>query len=589
MSFTNKVWNLKSLFLSDTDPAIVKTERAAQKAVANFVKQWSARHDYTESPAVMATALAEYEQLLTNGGLLARSYLYWHLRSAQNQNDAAVKARLLQTQELAEKLQNSIRFFLHAIKKIPPRQQNKFLSNPGLQPYRHLLERQFRQGAHTLSIEAENILALKESTSYTQWTQLTEECLAKETRNSHPLPVLMSQLNDHRQTVRDRAARGVNDILASYAPIATAELNAVLAHKKTEDELRGFTRPDASRHLQDDINSTVVDALVDAVSARNNIAHRLYQLKARLWNKSQLLYHERNLLLPTVEPAKKYPAALKIVEQTFAQLDPEFGQLVRRFATEGRIDVYPRPGKDGGAFCSYWSANLPVYVMLNHTDRLRDTLVIAHELGHGLNGEYMRAQSELNYDSPTSTAEVASTFFEDFVLQELLKSADDKTRLSLMLQQLSDEVSTIHRQIALYKFEQALHADFRQAGYLDTAAIGKLFNKHMTAYMGPAVEQSKGCDNWWIHWSHIRYYFYVYSYASGLLISKTLQAAVKKDPHFINQVKTFLSAGTTKSPQELFMDLGLDISKKTFWNSGLNEIEQHLEAVTKLATQLKMI
>lgn len=584
-----KLWNLTSLFANDSDPAIVKSERVAEQMVSAFQKKWSSRTDFTHSPTVMADALVEYEQLITNNGLLSRNYLYWHLRLAQNQNDTAVKARLLQTQESAEKLQNSIRFFLHAIKKIDPKRQSRFVRAAALQPYRHLLERQFQQGAHTLSIEEENILALKESTSYTQWTQLTEECLAKESRGGHTLPVLISRLNDHRQTIRDKAAHSINSIVASNAAVATAELNAVLAHKKTDDELRGFDRPDASRLLGDDIEAETVDALVAAVAKRNHIAHRFYQFKAKLWGKKTLLYHERNLLLPTAEPQKKYADAIKLVEQTFAQLDPEFGTKVKAFDTEGRIDAYPRPGKDSGAFCSYWLSTLPVYVMLNHTDRLRDTLVIAHELGHGLNGEYMRAQSELNYDSPTSTAEVASTFFEDFVLQELLKTADDTIRLTLMVQQLTDEISTIHRQIALYQFERDLHKQFRANGYINTTTIGTLFNTHMAAYMGPAVEQSKGCENWWVYWQHIRYYFYVYSYAGGLLISKALQAAVKQDPRFIEQVKLFLSAGTTQSPRDLFLHLGLDIAQETFWNTGLDEVEQHLIAATKLAAKLKLI
>lgn len=589
MTRQNKVWNLSSLFVDDADPAIARAEKTASANVAAFHKKWIGRTDFTTSPTVLQQALTEYEALITSNGLLSRNYEYWHLRSAQNQNDAKVKARLLQTQEQAEKLNNTVRFFLHAVRTITPKLQPQFLQDPKLAPYKHFIERQFNQGAHTLSIEVENVLALKESTSYTQWTQLTDECLAKEARHGRTLPTLLSQISDHRQTVRDRAARDVNSILATYAPIATAELNAVLAHKKTEDELRGFDRPDAERHLHDDIDSTVVDAMLTAVTKRNYLAHRFYTLKAQIWGKPTLRYHERNLLLPAAEPLKTYPAALDLVEQTFHRLDPEFGAKVRAFDREGRIDVYPHLGKDSGAFCSYMTANLPTYVLLNHTDRLRDTLVIAHELGHGLNGEYMTIQSELNYGGPTSTAEVASTFFEDFVLRELLQSADATTRLSLQMQQLNDEISTIHRQVALYRFEQALHQAFRKDGYLDTATIGTLFNQHMAAYMGPAVEQSPGSENWWVHWSHIRYYFYVYSYASGLLISKALQAAVRRDPAFIQQVKQFLSAGSSRSPYVLFKELGLDISRAAFWNRGLDEVEQHLTDLTQLAVKLKKI
>lgn len=583
------MWNLTGLFTSDTDSEIAHAEQAAQTATTAFSKKWSDRTDYHTDPNVLHIALKEYEQLLANNGLLARNWGYWHLRSEQNQNDTAVKAKLLSTQELSEKLANSVRFFTLAIQKIAPDKQAPFLQNPQLKPYRHWLERQFAAGPHMLSEAEENILALKASTSYTQWVQLTEECLAKEERDGKPLAVLSNLCSDHRQSVRDRAAKHINEIVGAYVPIATAELNAILAHKKTEDELRGFTRPDASRHLDDDIESDVVDAMIMAVSKRQAISHRYYALKATIWGKKRLHYHERNITVPTAEAKLSYTKSLDLVEATFRELHPDFGDKVRAFDTEGRIDVFPRQGKSGGAFCSYVAAKLPVYVLLNHTDRLRDALVIAHELGHGLNGEYMSVESELNYGGPTSTAEVASTFFEDFVLQKLLAEADDETKLSLLMQQVTDEVSTIFRQVALYRFEQALHTTFRKDGYLDATTISTLFTKELQAYLGSAVEMTPGCETRWTDWPHIRYFFYVYSYASGLLISKALQASVRRDPRFIEQVKVFLSSGSSRSPYALFKELGLDIKQADFWNTGLDEIEQHLDEVTKLARKLGKI
>jgi oligoendopeptidase F len=232
----------------------------------------------------------------------------------------------------------------------------------------------------------------------------------------------------------------------------------------------------------------------------------------------------------------------------------------------------------------------PTYIFLNHTDKLRDVLTLAHELGHGINNELMREkQNALNFGTPTSTAEVASTFMEDFVLQEILKGAGDEQRLAIMVMKLNDDISTIFRQVACYTFEQELHSAFRQKGYLSKEEIGKIFRKHMSAYMGDSVEQSKGSENWWVYWSHIRYFFYVYSYASGLLISKSLQYSVKKNPGFINNVKEFLSAGLSDSPKNIFRKLGIDITDITFWDKGLNEMESLLEETTVLARKLGKI
>ncbi len=109
---------------------------------------------------------------------------------------------------------------------------------------------------------------------------------------------------------------------------------------------------------------------------------------------------------------------------------------------------------------------------------------------------------------------------------------------------------------------------------------------HMAEYMGDGVEQTKGAENWWVYWNHIRYFFYVYSYASGLLISKSLQNSVKKDPVFIVKVKDFMSSGLSDSPKNIFLRLGINIEDGLFWEGGLDEVERLLGETIGLAKRL---
>ena len=154
---------------------------------------------------------------------------------------------------------------------------------------------------------------------------------------------------------------------------------------------------------------------------------------------------------------------------------------------------------------------------------------------------------------------------------------------------LNDDVSTIFRQVACYRFEQELHQKFRRKGYVSKDDIGSLFKRHMAEYMGPFVEQSAGAEQWWVYWSHIRHFFYVYSYASGLLISKSLQHSVRTDASFIKKVRVFLSAGLSDSPERIFGRLGIDIRDNDFWNRGIDEVEQLLEETWELAGKLKKV
>ncbi len=590
------IWNLKYLFDSDNDPEIKKTRKIVEKKSYAFINKWKDRKDYLKNPAILKRALDEYEQWKRDYDSDGNEGYYFWLRTSQDQNDPDLKAKFNKIEHFSKKIENDIQFFHLRIAKTPERLQKKFLGYTGLKCYRHFLERIFAQSKYLLSEPEEKILNLKTPSSYSNWVKMTSSFLSKEekkiiledgTKDIKTFSEIVSHMNSKHKKVRDTAAKAFNNILEKHVDVAEEEINSILANKKVDDDLRQIPRPDLTRHISDDIDSEIVDTLIKTVSDRFDISARYYGLKARLLNAKQLKYHERNAEYGNINKKYPYNEALKIILQVFKNLDRQFADILNRFIQNGQFDVYPRKGKTSGAFCAYHLISQPTYILLNHTNRLNDVLTLAHELGHGINNELIREkQNALNFGTPTSTAEVASTFMEDFVLQEILKKADDELRLSIMMMRLNGEVSTIFRQVACYKFEQELHQNFRQKGYLSKDAIGKLFQKHMASYMGDAVEQSPGSENWWVYWGHIRSFFYVYSYASGLLISKSFQKSVKENPGFTEKVKEFLSAGLSDSPKNIFRNLGIDITDKRFWNRGLDEIETLLQDTTELAEYL---
>mgnify|MGYP000887625783 CR=1 FL=1 len=199
------------------------------------------------------------------------------------------------------------------------------------------------------------------------------------------------------------------------------------------------------------------------------------------------------------------------------------------------------------------------------------------------------SETEINYDTPMFMAEIASTFCEEYAFDKILENSSDKEKLGLYMQKIGDSISTISRQIAAYNFEREIHDTFRERGYLSRDEIGHIFKKHMSAYMGSAVLQNYGAENWWMYWSHFRSPFYVYSYASGLLIANGMRAIVRKNPERWSEVKKFFYTGTSKSPEQVFTEMGIDISDKDFWQGGMNEVKKLLLETKKLAKKLKKI
>lgn len=595
-------WDLSPLFKSDTDPAIERERREVRKASQQFVKKWGRRTDYLRDPKAMLAALNDYDSFMRRYGFGGKQSIYFDLRSSVDLSNPLLKAHENKAKDLAIETESDLRFFTLNIGAIEPKLQKRFLDSPILSKYRHFLEIEFKHGKYNLSEKEEKILDLASKAAYDNWIRLTGSFLAKIEvealdENGKKKSLTFTQiapLTSHpTKKIRDNAAAAVNQITRQLVDIAEAELNSVLENKKTDDLLRKTDRPDAISHLDDDVESKTVDALLDAVSSRYDIPARFYSLLARMLGQKKLAYHERQVNFGTSKGGYPFDKTVQLVTKTFQQLDPDFAEIFKNYVSNGQVDVYPYKNKRNGAFCAWPDNSLtdcPTYVFLNHANKLDDVLTVAHEFGHAINSEYMRrALNALNFSSPVSVTEVASTFMEDFVLEEVLKDADDELRLSVLTKKIQEEIGSVFTQVAEYRFEQELHNRFRRQGYLSAKEIGELFREKMTACNGPAVEMTADNQNWWIQWNHIRYYFYVYSYVSGLLISKALQKRVRENPKFIAKIKDFLSAGSSLSPREIFLRMGIDINDKNFWKQGLEEIDKELEEITALAKKLGKI
>lgn len=590
-------WDLSPLASGDEDPAFEEKRKKVEEANLAFAKKWSSRRDWLEDAVVLREALDEYEHLATDIGTSGDEGFYFSLRGEQDKESAVVKAKQNKIDDFATKLGNELQFFDLRLAKVSAEKQKEFLEHRGLEKYRHFLERLFASAKYQLSESEERVMSLKSGPAQAHWIRMMESLHAKETREvavkgkkeEKTFADLQGMMQSSEKEVRDVAAEAFDNILEQYVDVAEAEFNAVLDDKRINDELRGLERPDAGRHLADDVDAQTVDTVVDAVRERFDLSKRFYTLKAKVMGLKKLQYYERAAASTSVEGAYSYEDSVKLVHQVFQNLDSEFADIFEAFLREGRIDVFPRKGKNTGAFCTHALLRHPVYVLLTHTDTLRDVKTLAHELGHGIHNELMKKQVHgLDYGMPKSTAEVASTFMEDFVLARLKEGADDEKRFALVMQQLDDQVATIFRQIAFYRFEWDVHQKFREQGYLSKDELGALFKEHMTAYMGEAVDVSEA-GAWWSYVPHFRMFFYVYSYAMGLLISKSLQGKVRADPSFIKQVKEFLSAGESASPKELFLRMGIDITRREFWEEGLDEVEGLLEEAEGLARKLGKI
>ncbi|USN56217.1 MAG: hypothetical protein H6766_03975 [Candidatus Peribacteria bacterium] len=492
--------DLSSLYAGGDDPQIAIDNQTFIERIDAFVAQRDQESVDFSDPPIVQQSLDDYEALMADYPYGTREMCYRYLRDTTEGTDE-IKARLGQAEHLSREQMIRLQFFELNLGKIDPSHHQKLLSAPILQPYRHFLERIRASAQHDLSRETEKAVALLAKSSYGNWSDLVEDALKQETRtmtvdgkeSERSFEELMTLTKHANKATRDQAATHIHEIVAKIEYMATRELNSILEYKLATDTLRSYDRPDASRIVSEDVDPAAVDALLQAVSDSNDIARDFYALKARLLGFEKLAYHERNLvvsLTDTPEPTYSYEQAVALVRRVFSRMDDDFVQILDRMSTQGLIDVYPRSGKRGGAFNAGMGQHVINVVMLNYTDTLNDVTTLAHEMGHACHTQLSyQHQNALNTDYGMLTAEVSSQFMEDYVYDELIQELDDRQRLELLMTQLNDSVSSIHRQIACYQYEQAIHQEYRQTGFVSSERLGELFTQYMSGYMGDAVTQ----------------------------------------------------------------------------------------------------
>jgi oligoendopeptidase F len=362
--------------------------------------------------------------------------------------------------------------------------------------------------------------------------------------------------------------------------------NTLLADKALDDRLRRYPTWLSARNLANEASDESVEALVSAVRARYELPRRWYRLKARLLGLDRLADYDRMASVTDVEETVPWHEARDLVQECYEGFSDELGTIVRHFMEDRWIDAPVRPGKRGGAFCSYTVPSVHPYVMLNYTAKRRDVLTLAHELGHGVHAALGGRQGIFHMATPLTLAETASVFGETIVFGRLLERAESpESRLDLLASSIEGSIATVFRQVAMNRFEHLMHTGRRERGELPVDTINELWAESQGEMLGDAVEITEGYRSWWSYVPHfISTPGYVYAYAYGQLLALSVYARYEEEGDaFVPRYLQMLESGGSRSPEELGTMVGIDLTDPTFWDRGLDLVERQLSAAEQAA------
>jgi len=577
-------WNLDDLYTGIDAPELAADFERMATACTAFGERYEGKLAGLDGDG-LATAIAAYEDIdRVLGRVMSFAGLLYH----QNTQDMERAKFMGDAQARVTDITQPLVFFSLELNRLDEDQlAARLAESPALARYRPWLDQLRSFLPYQLSDELEKFLHDQSVVGASAWNRLFDETMAGLTFEvegvDEPmgLEATLNLLSDSDRSRREAGGRAVAKVLGANIRLFTRITNTLVKEKEVEDRWRKLPAPDHGRHLANQVEPEVVDALREAVQAASSrLSHRYYAMKARWLGLEKLEYWDRNAPLPESDDRiVSWRQAREIVLDAYSGFSPRMAELAEPFFERGWIDAAVKPGKAPGAFAHPTVTDVHPYVMLNYLGKPRDVMTLAHELGHGVHQRLAAGQGELLSRTPLTLAETASVFGEMLTFRKMLAEAPDRTTRKMMLAgKVEDMINTVVRQIAFYEFERRVHAA-RREGELTDARLGEIWMAVQGESLGPAVNLPDEYSTFWAYIPHfIHSPFYVYAYAFGDGLVNALYAVYAEgDAGFQDKYFDMLAAGGTLHHKELLAPFGLDASDPAFWDKGLNLIASMID------------
>jgi len=578
-------WNLADLY-PGPDSAELKRDLERGEREAKALEDRYKGKVASLDGAALAEAIAAYEKLEDR---LGRVMSYASLLHAGDMNDSKIGRFYQSMNERVTDIAGHVLFLRLEINRLDDAQLDRMLKLPALAHYAPWLRDVRVWRPHELSDEMEKLLLEKSVAGRSAWNRLFDETVAGLRFTVRDREMGMEEalhlLSDADRSLRRDAAKALSDVFARNVRLFALVMNTLMKDKEIEDRWRRYDAPTSSRHLSNQVDAAVVDALEKSVrDSFPKISHRYYAMKAKWLGLEKLEYYDRNAPLPEAEDKLiAWPEARDMVLNAYAKFSPELAKVGKNFFDNDWIDVPARPGKASGAFAHPTVPSAHPYLLLNYQGKTRDVMTLAHELGHGVHQVLAAKQGPLMADTPLTLAETASVFGEQLTFRALLAAETDPARKrALLASKVEDMINTVVRQIAFYSFEQRLHAERKEAE-LTPDRISEIWMEVQAESLGPAINLPEEYKVYWTYISHfVHSPFYVYAYAFGDCLVNALYGAYQEKPEgFEGKYLQMLAAGGTLRHKELLAPFGLDATDPKFWQKGLDVISGFIDELER--------
>ena len=470
--------------------------------------------------------------------------------------------------------------------------QGLFKEKKELEVYRRYLDRVRTQKEHTLSEEAETVMALAGDVTqqadniYNMFSNadLTFEDAVDSEKKRHVLTsgTYISLVQSKDRTLRKSAFENLYKSYKNFANTTAAILNSQIKSLVFKSKARKYNSNLEASLSATEVPVKVYKNLIETVHNNMKPMYEYVDLRKKILGVNELhMYDLYTPLIPDSDEKISYEEAVETVLKALEPLGEEYISILKKGFSERWIDVYENKGKCSGAYSA--GAFCHPFVLLNYDENLESMFTIAHEMGHALHSYFSnKNQIPVNSEYVIFVAEVASTCNEALLMQYLLKNTEDKNKKAYLINYFLEQFrTTLYRQTMFAEFELKINEYCETGGGLTAEFLNSTYKELNKLYFGDGVVIDDEIQYEWSRIPHFYYDFYVFQYATGYSAAIALsQRILSGNTEMRDDYLKFLTEGCLYDPITLLRHAGVDMESK-------EPVEKALQLFAELVKELK--
>ncbi|WP_411170393.1 M3 family oligoendopeptidase [Clostridium sp. MB05] len=467
-----------------------------------------------------------------------------------------------------------------------------------LKEHKFFIKEIIEKNKYMLSEKEEAIIAKMRNTGSDAWLNYKDLLISTHKVDinidnedkSLPLTVVLNMAYSPDADLRKKAYEAE---IKSYEKIEegiAAALNGIKGEVLTTSELKGYKAPLHMTLEESRMDEDILNAMLTAIK------ESLPSFRKYLKRKAEILGHKNglpfyDLYAPVINKEMKfsYEQGKAFVEKNFRSFSDNLADFVIKAFNNNWIDVMPKEGKVGGAFCESIKDINESRILLNYGNSFSDVVTMAHELGHGFHSHCLRNETVLNSEYPMTLAETASNFCEIIVKRGAIKDATKEEAFAILEAEISDCNQVIVDIYSRFLFESEIF-EKRKESSLSVEEINDVMIKAQKEAYGDGLDSSllhKYMWTWKPHYYYATDNFYNFPYAFGNLFAKGLYAEyLNRGESFCKEYEELLAVTGKEKVCDVTKIMNIDVHDVNFWRNSLKLIEEDIEKFIELSYEI---